>query len=451
MNYTINSRIKYKLGILSYILLINVLMVNAYGETFKYSHGGQMFIYDFNSGKFILGIVETAVLYRFVCQKYEKTGLTDVIVLFFDLLYFIPGVVQQAATNSKYEYMFFFFLFRLGIEMWVRIIKPKSVSIIAKRFKTQNPKNYILIITILAVLSIIGISVYSGNYFSFSNIVATLNDIYGVRATYKENAMHWILVNIEYFSVYYLMLMIAYYTERRKWILVGICFFAEFNAFLIQANRIVLFLSVIAFLIGLIKDANRKIYIVFAILGLLLVIEVLVNIRGYAFTDVYRRYSIVPNRLSEQYYDFFKTHAPDYLRSKYDRIARIIGMRSKYLNPSIGVIIGQTYYNTGMNCNNGLVGGGMFMFGYLAPIITTFGYVMAFRLFETVTSSLKNTSIITCLAIVLTTLSINIGTMLANIFSLSYILLLYLVMIPINKAYLKDYRINSYGGNYGDE
>ena len=422
------KNIKNYLFIAAYVVMIYMLMIKVYGETFRDSYYGLLFVHSFNARKLILAIAETAVMLSLTVRKISSDRLSERTVFLISLLYFIPGTVQQAVTNADIKYMLFFFLFWVGMEVWLAIMQPQNRRFIPKHVAFIDIETYLLVLTVFAFLAIELIAFRYGRVFSVSGIRETLSDVYGVRAAYKEEAMHWTLVCIEYFAVYFLMLMITYYAERRRWIIVGLCCLAEMTAFLVQANRIIPFLAGIALVIGLFKVDKKLICFAFAVLAVVLVLEVLINSHGLIMTNIFRRYSIVPNRLSEQYFDYFTTHTPDFLRSKYTRFFSLIGMQSEYISPSVGTVIGHAYYHTDVNCNNGLVGGGVFMFGYAAPIVTTFGYVMAYRIFEAASSGLRNTKAVTCLAFVLATLSINTGTFLANIFSISYIMLLCVVL-----------------------
>ena len=421
--------IKYYLFLTVYVVIIYYLMMTAYSETFRQSYYGLLFVYSFNAAKCVLAIGETIIIFWLTVKKTGADSLSEKIMFLLNLLYFIPGTIQQAVTNADIKYMLFFFLFWMGMEAWLMILKPNNISFIPKEHVHLKRDTYLLVITVFAFVVIEYIAIHYGQVFSVSNIKATLGDVYGVRAASKEAGMHWILVCLEYFSVYFLILMITYYTEKKKWIIVGLCGIAEISAFLVQANRIIPFLAALAFVMGLIKVDNKMLCFAFAVLAVILFIEVRINIHGLSFTNVYRRYSIVPNRLSEQYFDFFRTHTPDFLRSKYTRFSGWLGMKSEYLSPSIGMTIGRVYYDADANCNTGLVGGGAFMFGLAAPVITTFGYCMAYRIFELASSGMKDTRVVNCMALVLATLSINTGTMLANIFSISYIMLLCLSLV----------------------
>ena len=74
----------------------------------------------------------------------------------------------------------------------------------------------------------------------------------------------------------------------------------------------------------------------------------------------------------------------------YDRTSTLLGFHSIYVEKPISRMIGEVYLGWAAGCNTGLVGGCMFCFGYLAAIISTFGYIMAFRLYEGTIATFQN-------------------------------------------------------------
>ena len=126
------------------------------------------------------------------------------------------------------------------------------------------------------------------------------------------------------------------------------------------------------------------------------------------------------------------------MRTQYTRIVKLFGLENPYEYPGIGTIIGKVYYGSTMNANTGLVGGGMFSFGLLSLIFTTFGYIWAFRLFEAACYGMRKTKMVVAMAVVLATLSINSPALLANIFDLTHIFLLYFCLVPFSGGKWQD-------------
>ena len=272
---------------------------------------------------------------------------------------------------------------------------------------------------------------YHHKSFSIANLQETLLDVYDVRAEDANKGIHWIIVNIKLWAAYLIVLLTGYYVYQRKWVISIILLIAESSLFLLAANRIFLFLELGAIGVGLFRIDYKKTPLVMFALAILLLIEVNVIDVGLLFNDVFRRYTIVPNKISVFYFDYFSTHTPDFLRSMYDRTTTLIGLHSPYITTSIAHIIGETYFGWHVGCNTGLVGGSMFCFGYLSVIISTFGYIMAFRLYEGTITALQNPAVKYSLAITIVSLSINTYALLANLINTSYFLMFYVTLAPL--------------------
>jgi hypothetical protein len=425
--------VKYGIALLGYIAILHFLMLTQYETTFKTSNGGYLFVYDFVLVNYVLCLIETAIMFVATIKKFDTERLTEKTMLILLVLYFIPGVVQQAVTGAPIAYMLYYFAFWVGMEAWIVIIRPRTTSIAPGEKEPFDIEPLMEKISIVAFAVIMFVAFYTGTMFTPGNFAATLSDIYGVRAEFKESMMHWTIVAAEYWASYFLIVAVAYFAKKRNWLFLLIALFAEGNVFLIQANRITLFFTGLALIFGLVRFNNRRIAAALLLLGAVLAVEVLfINPRGWMVTDIFRRFSIVPNSMGDKYFDYFQTHVPDYLRFKYKRLAVLLGSVSPYESPTIGQIIGMEYFHSGSNANTGLVGGAMFAFGYLGPVITSFGYIMSYRLFEMFTGKLRDPEIMLGLALILSTLSINMGSLLANIFSLSYMLMLLLTFMLIS-------------------
>lgn len=425
------------LMIVGFTVIIHILYLNFYKDVFRMSYNRKMFIYSFNPAKYCFCIAESLLIIFFINKKVKKDTLTDMALLILYFLYFIPGFVQQAVTDMAWSYIIYYFFFLIFLELWNKIIKPRTRSTVvefskSKRLLKNNKRQIMVFLICTALLVTIFMSLYTRTFFSISNLMLSLNDVYGIRHAASEANTHWLIVNFEYWAVYFMIFMIAFFSEKRKWWLVLILMAAVAAMFIIQANRVFLFLAIVALFLGLLRVDNKRIIVLFGIAGLILLVDVVIFKRGSMITDIFRRFTVVPNRLGEQYFDYFLSHQPDFLRTQYDRVVRYLGIPSPYYSPNIGHIIGQTYYGTNMGANTGMVGAGMFSFGYLGVLISTFGYVMAFRLFEGITYNYRESRMTVAIAITLVTISINTPNLLSNIFSISYVLMLYLSMLVLN-------------------
>lgn len=422
--------------ILLYIVLVHLLYLYYFKNVFLTSYNGLLFQYKFNLKKYIFCLFETICIYFCIINKIKIKRMTETIIFFLNLMYFIPGVVQQAVTDANWKFMFYYFAFWIGMMCWVKVLKPHKSSLLGQIFTTHEPRKYMLFMVGIALGITLFMSVYMKRFLSLSNIMGTLSDVYGVRTESMEKSVHWILLNFEYWAAYFMVAAIAYFTERKRWIVVFMLVIGELAIFVLQGNRIVLFLTLVAIATGILKINNKRLLMCLVFILFISLIEVNIKQTGFIVTDTFRRFTVVPNRLSEQYYDYFLTHVPDYLRSFSDRIVKFLDIPSPYYSPSIAQIIGKEYYGKVMGANTGLVGGGTFCFGFAGPVVSTFGYIYAFRMFEKATYSLRNSKMIMAISLFLGSLVINTPALLKGIFSLSYIMMIYLSLIPLSRSYL---------------
>lgn len=417
--------------LLGYVVFLHILFVKYYAVTFEFSYNGDLFIIDFNWAKYIFSLLESLIILKVTLFNISVAGLSNTIMSILNLLYFIPGVVQQAVTNEPWQYMIHYFCFWVFMELWLIVIKKKSFNLFRKKFEV-NISSYFKVVSFFAVLMGVAIMLYNNKSFSISNLQETLLDVYGVRAEAKLAGVHWIIINIEYWVAYFSVLALTYYACKRKWIYTFILLLTLLSLFLIQANRIFFFLSGISFGVGLFRVKVSKMPVFVSLLGIILLIEVYILDVGLLITDVFRRFSIVPNKISTFYYDYFLGHSPDYLRSMYDRFFSLLGLSSSYIHPPIGEIIGDVYFGREVNCNTGLVGGSMFCFGIPSLIVSTFGYILTFRIYEGLIEKINQPVVEFSFAVLLSVLAINTHAFLANFLNTSYFLLLYMSLIPLS-------------------
>ena len=421
----------YVFCILFYTILINYTCVFHFEKAYEMNYEGLLFIYSFNIYKYLISIIFTSITCYYTYLHSKRKTFTDIVMLMLNFLYFIPGYVQLATTNASWGYIFYYFIFYLGLEFWISHIKSNDTNSLAKIFPRFKIKKYLFLMTLVGLAVSALIFVYNNKSFSIANIIATFADVYEVRAEAKDMGTHWIIITFEYWAFYFLVLMLAYYSERRKWLISIVLILTGIALFLIQANRIFVFLIVAAFGMGLVKCNVKKLLYIFVFLSIFIIVETAINEEGLVITNIFRRYSVVPNRIGEFYFDYFLDHTPDYLRTNYSRICALFGIPSPYEYNPIGSTIGLNYFGWEVNCNNGLAGGSMFCFGLLAPLLSTFGYIMVFRIYEGTLRCVGKTQIPYALAFILASLAVNSSALLANIFSISYFSLLYLTLIPL--------------------
>ena len=435
----------YKISIVLYIILMSILFIVFFKKTFATNDKGILFRYSFNMSKFVFALFASFFCGVFVYKRRVKNTLTDTIILILEVLYFIPGFIFQAVTDMAWPYIFFYFMFYVFMITWSKIIKPQKSSPIFKiTIRTKSTNTYINIMTAICILVAMIFVVYDGG-FSFEKLMYTFNNVYEVRS--EQSSIHWILVNFEYWACYMGTILITYHIIKKNYLRVIFLGVAELALFTLQGNRIFVFVAGIAVVVGFVKLSNKSIIIYASVLATLILIECLAFPQGGLVTDVFRRYAVSTNRISEQFFDYFLVHEPDFLRLNYSRILTPMGLSSPYEEVSIAKIIGNTYYGWNMGANTGMVGGSFGALGYISLFLSTFGYILTYRLFEGVTYQFKNTGVTVTLSIILATLSINCATFLANLCNLNYFLLMYISLALMTKSKEKNVDVVESGKN----
>lgn len=409
---------------------MHMLYITKFPDLLDIAYKGLLYEFDFNESKYLFCLLETLVVLVFTLRHIRSDSFTEVVMFFLNLLYFIPGFVQQACTNSEWGYMLFYFAFWLGMEIWIRVLKPKEGLRISRFVRINNLDRYLLLLSLFAIVLTIVLSFFFRTSFSLTNLIATFADVYGVRDAALSQGTHWLIVTIEHWAAYYMGFIIVYYTRRKNWLLVIVLVVCVLALFMIQANRIFAFMMLASFGIGLINLKRKWIPFFFVFLAFVAYLETLTD-QGLLFTEVFRRFTIVPNKISECYYDFSLTHEPNLLRSNFNRFVKLFGIPSPYSETPIELYIGETYFGWEMVANTGLVGGSAFQFGFFSLVTSTFGYIMSFRLFEGLMHGVNNTCVSISMAVILTVMAINTHALFANFFWITYTMLFFVSLLPL--------------------
>lgn len=389
---------------------------------------------DLNIGKTLVCFFIALIISFFVCVLYtEKAFFSSRVVLLLSLLYFIPGLAIGSALNFDWGYTAAFLAYYIVL-LWSDYCLGHRTARHILINRKQEQLLSITIITFCLFYPIVMALIYRKT-FSLSELILTLNDPYGVRAEAKKNNISWFFLNFEYWGVYFGSLMITYLLKKKKTIL-GIAFITiELFYFLLQGNRVFLFITALAIFFGFVSIDNRYIPVFFVGLLVIQCIEYLLfnNTQSLGFfTNVYRRFTIVPNIIAPKYYDYFQLETPDYLRGNFSIICRFLGIESKY-DFNIGYSIGRKYFASNMNANNGLVGGAFFEFGYLGMIIDPVMLAASLRWFENALIY-ADKEIVMVAALIYATLSINTWAIWSQCFRVSYFLFLLIsIFIVFNR------------------
>ena len=391
MNYNSSDgntkqNLRLKFGI--YIVYVALVFVLAYGIWPKYEASQfsiYHYIFDFNLGKLILGIALAILLSYTVYKRFSTdVSFSGRTILLLSLLYFIPGIAIACALNFDWGYIAAYIVYYYVMVLANHFIrKPRKAPI---KVKEGQARILFFILVIIALLYPVVMTAVYNRSFSLSNFLLTINDPYGVRAQAREQSISWAFLLIENWGVYFGALLITYALKNKNTILAVVFVLIEAFYFSLQGNRIFIFITGIAVLLGVFKLKDK--YLPYIFIGLLgaQILEFLLfhNLHTVGFVmNVFRRFTIVPNIISTKYYDYFLTEVPDFLRGHFPNISKLFGTSSPY-DFNVGYLIGQKYFGMYLNANTGLVGGAFFEFGLFGIIIDPIMLVISFRIFEKV-------------------------------------------------------------------
>ena len=427
---SINGRnrfvLRFSKNTLMYFFYTILVFVLAHCVWPKYQNAefiSYQYVLFYNPSKMIFCfIIATAFILLINNTYFNSNTFSGKVILFLTMLYFIPGMAICSALNIEWSYILFFSIYFIVLLVADKIIKhPKKFPMVVREERVSIIFRIILCVCLVYPIVIM---LLFDKGFSFVNVIATLNDPYGIRAQARENSMPWAFLLIETWGVYFGALMITYSLKNKKRFLAIAFIIIQLFYFSLQGNRIYLFITGVAIILGFI-DAKNK-YIAWAFVGVVLAqfLEYTIFIDEEFLglvTNIYRRYSVVPNLLSPKYVDFFQRNTPDFLRGFFENISRFFGVESEY-GANFGVIIGQQYFHMNMNANTGMIGGAFLEFGYGGVIIDPIMMVFSLRVFEKILMRADKAYII-LVAFIYTSLAINSWSLWAQCIRISYLLL----------------------------
>lgn len=403
-----------------YIVLIYILALCIWPRIQTSQFTIYKYILSENLVKTIVCFFMSTIMWIIVNNRYsENSTFSGRVILLLTMLYFIPGLAICSALNTDWGYILSFLIYYFAI-----VIADCFIRYPRRPFKTitfkQSNTIFILLIILCLIYPFVLTSVFNSS-FSLSKILLTLNDPYGVRADAREKSISWAFLLLEYWGVYFGTVMVTYSFRKKKYWLAIAFVLIELFYFTLQGNRIILFIVGIAIVLGFLKVNNKWLSLIFVGLLVAQFLELILfngNETIGIVTNVFRRFSVVPNIISPKYYDYFQTATPDYLRGHFPSISALFGAKSEY-DFNIGYIIGQQYFGMYLNANTGMVGGAFFEFGNLGVIIDPIMFVISLRIIEKVLFNTDNENIMT-VSLIYSSLAINSWAIWSQLCRISY-------------------------------
>lgn len=404
-----------------YIILMFVICIRYLPVALENSYNGLLFPASINYNRLYVSGIVSIILFLLIKKRYSKIKtVSDAIMLLLVLLYFLPGIIICGVCETDKMYFVYYLTFLFFTIFFERAICFSEKFLSQKISIKHNLDNIFTILILIIALFFIFFFDYS---FSISKLIIAATDVYGVRADASDH--HWFFFTLEQWSVYFGAILITYSLKKNRWKVALALIICEIFFFTMQANKIDIFVTIFAIILGCKNINTREIAFCSFFILVIIFIECLFFDQGLIATNIFRRFSIVPNRISTCYYDYFQTHSPDFLRSVFTRINYyILGISSQY--PNIAHTIGETYFYKGMGANTGMIAPGFYAYGNWGILIESFCIVVFIKIINSVCKGINSISLKLVIAIIFTVLLINLPFPLANLFKLSYVFLLVL-------------------------
>lgn len=325
-----------------YRLLIDICYYFILSPLFNY--GG--FIAKKNITVYIISWFFTLVPLPFIYQSIKSRRPTDCIMMMLINISFIPTTVLFAFGVVTTEYMIYctFYWFVFLLFHWVLgRIKIYTVKI-SKNIRCIM----IFLITVISAYVVLYLAwKYTNFRFSFH-----LYEVYELRTQaegYKISTLISYLLGI---SCAVVPAIIGYLIIEKKFLPVLVLFFIQLLNFGINGLKSTFFMMLITIIASLFYKSNYKKYIQLGFIGFTVccILEYIVSNTVYIIDFILRRVFFVSSQLSYYYYDFFRTHPPDFFKTSF---LRHFGFQSEYSN--IPYLIGEIYYHKDVSANCGLI------------------------------------------------------------------------------------------------
>lgn len=362
------------------LLLLKISFDFVYFEISKlYSYSG--FVWNPVAYKIFVSWLAFLVIVPSIIKLYDDKRISSTVVLFINLIYFIPGLTLYAYAGLQDIYIIFFIAYWVLLMAWSRWFPRWSFKI-----SERAPLNFSFYWLITGF--VIGAIIITGYYNDFS-INLSLANVYDLRMKQRAMDLPTIVGYIQPAASVIFPLGIVWFLHKKSIGMVIFLAFAQLLLFSFGGSKTTLFLMIAAVL-GYFLYSDKRVHLITqSILGLnIIAVFELLCLESYSILALLqRRVMFVPNQLSSYYFEFFSTNNPDMLAQSF---LRHFGVTSNY-NTGIARLIGQVYYgNIETNANNGMIGDAFCNFGWFSLLIYPFIIVIALRFMEACSFGIDN-------------------------------------------------------------
>lgn len=298
-------------------------------------------------------------LFNVMINKSNSKSFSFLVIVFLYCISFIPFLVMFGFSVFELNYiivnMIFWFILLL---LYIVYTKRRILSI-------NNVENYNFNYNRLLIIIII-LSLFITGYFGYINdfkINLNLKDVYTLRSQAKQMSIPSVLMYLMGFFRMIIPIGIIISIDKNRYLI--LCFFilCVLLNFSFDGGKAVLFISIVAILMGIVFKYNLNIPFLSNLLVLVGFIDYYF-FNNFVFLFIIRRLMFVPNLINSYVYDYMVLNSPNYFM----HLTRFLGIKNTFRD--INYIIGDIYFRAPlMSANSGLIAEAMWQFKYLGIVI----------------------------------------------------------------------------------
>lgn len=361
---------KYFLILLLYKFSLDIVYIKVVSQVYSYGEFGLNII----PYRYILSTMSFVIMTKPIIKLFKRISPSAIMLLLFNVLYFIPGCTLYGLSGVLTDIYFLFFM-----GYWILLMVFNMLMPDFKIYHRSNPSNNFIFYFLVFLFSLIAVAVtgiYNGFRFQFDLI-----NVYENRLAAREVYMPLVFRYLYGIIAVVIPIVVVFFLIKKKYLLAIILSFIQFLLFSFGANKAMIFSLFLAYVIYYFYQEKKIVWILWGIIliNIIAIFEYL-YFNSFIITALGpNRTFLVPNKLSYFYFEFFQSHPYLYLRESF---LRWFGLKSPY-DMGISRIMGGLHYgNYETNANNGMCGDAFAQLGWLGMIVYPFLMVLVFKLFN---------------------------------------------------------------------
>lgn len=327
----------------------------------------------------IVLIVFSSFFSKTLINRDERVSAVVVLLLF--LLSFVPFTTCIYSGILSYGFIVF------NICYWCVLLSAQSLNYRypLKTLPRVSLGNYVFndkAVIALGICSLILVLYISGRYTHF-RLNFNLFNVYSLRAEAGTYSLPTIISYMFAWTRAINPILLAYCLLKKKRLLSIVFFASQMLSFGIDGLKTTFFIPFLV-IAGVIfgnkisaEQLKKWIVIAFTCVVSIGFLEKLIIKTNLVYTLFTRRIMFLPCYIGNCYFDFFSRNEPDFFK---ESILRFLGANSRYLeHGGVTLTIGETYYRSGVNFNNGLSSDAVANLGIIGCIIMPIALIIVLR------------------------------------------------------------------------